>query len=116
MLAMVGSFFFFSSRRRHTRYWRDWSSDVCSSDLEHSPFMSTETENALISANRDRAVPTEGTEYRSEERRVGKECRYRSLAYHEKKKRIEPDSDSPSTLNRFTLYTVRQMRFSAFSV
>src|SRR3712207_6974725 len=27
--------FFFSSRRRHTRYWRDWSSDVCSSDLDH---------------------------------------------------------------------------------
>src|SRR5947209_9505418 len=27
------SVFFFSSRRRHTRYWRDWSSDVCSSDL-----------------------------------------------------------------------------------
>src|SRR3712207_9434740 len=26
-------FFFFSSRRRHTRYWRDWSSDVCSADL-----------------------------------------------------------------------------------
>src|SRR3712207_4777386 len=26
-------FFFFSSRRRHTRYWRDWSSNVCSSDL-----------------------------------------------------------------------------------
>src|SRR3712207_9072667 len=26
--------FFFASRRRHTRYWRDWSSDVCSSDLE----------------------------------------------------------------------------------
>src|SRR3712207_4880344 len=25
--------FFFSSRRRHARYWRDWSSDVCSSDL-----------------------------------------------------------------------------------
>src|SRR3712207_6037759 len=25
--------FFFSSRRRHTIYWRDWSSDVCSSDL-----------------------------------------------------------------------------------
>src|SRR3712207_3491738 len=29
----VGVFFFFSSRRPHTRYWRDWSSDVCSSDL-----------------------------------------------------------------------------------
>src|SRR3712207_2882403 len=33
-------FFFFSSRRRHTRYWRDWSSDVCSSDLgrDYKPF------------------------------------------------------------------------------
>src|SRR3712207_9383189 len=30
---MCDSGFFFSSRRRHTRYWRDWSSDVCSSDL-----------------------------------------------------------------------------------
>src|SRR3712207_6988161 len=29
--------FFFSSRRRHTRYWRDWSSDVCSSDLMEIP-------------------------------------------------------------------------------
>src|SRR5947209_12011834 len=29
--------FFFSSRRRHTRYWRDWSSDVCSSDLHVGP-------------------------------------------------------------------------------
>src|SRR5687768_18483098 len=28
-------FFFFSSRRRHTRCSRDWSSDVCSSDLEY---------------------------------------------------------------------------------
>src|SRR5947209_14033305 len=33
ILSFVLSFFFFSSRRRHTRYWRDWSSDVCSSDL-----------------------------------------------------------------------------------
>src|SRR3712207_8979032 len=31
---MCVSLFFFSSRRRHTRYWRDWSSDVCSSDLK----------------------------------------------------------------------------------
>src|SRR2546422_8557707 len=30
------SFFFFSSRRRHTRCSRDWSSDVCSSDLDLS--------------------------------------------------------------------------------
>src|SRR3712207_1306553 len=28
--------FFFSSRRRHTRYWRNWSSDVCSSDLAYA--------------------------------------------------------------------------------
>src|SRR5215217_8476738 len=34
MTASLAFFFFFSSRRRHTRYWRDWSSDVCSSDLE----------------------------------------------------------------------------------
>src|SRR3712207_5323716 len=30
---MFDAYVFFSSRRRHTRYWRDWSSDVCSSDL-----------------------------------------------------------------------------------
>src|SRR5690606_40127124 len=29
--------FFFSSRRRHTRFSRDWSSDVCSSDLTDQP-------------------------------------------------------------------------------
>src|SRR5690625_6028073 len=33
----VRSFFFFSSRRRHTRWPRDWSSDVCSSDLLARP-------------------------------------------------------------------------------
>src|SRR3712207_8299314 len=32
-LNFITFLFFFSSRRRHTRYWRDWSSDVCSSDL-----------------------------------------------------------------------------------
>src|SRR6476620_5239153 len=45
-------FFFFSSRRRHTRYWRDWSSDVCSSDLgRHYDYTSTtyELDNALTS-------------------------------------------------------------------
>src|SRR5947209_16537602 len=31
--AIPATFFFFSSRRRHTSYCRDWSSDVCSSDL-----------------------------------------------------------------------------------
>src|SRR5690606_40952745 len=33
------TFFFFSSRRRHTRFSRDWSSDVCSSDLKRSGFL-----------------------------------------------------------------------------
>src|SRR6266702_6531893 len=32
-MRIMGCFFFFSSRRRHTRWPRDWSSDVCSSDL-----------------------------------------------------------------------------------
>src|SRR2546426_8870693 len=35
-------FFFFSSRRRHTRLLGDWSSDVCSSDLEE-PFQSVDS-------------------------------------------------------------------------
>src|SRR5436309_5348246 len=34
----VWLFFFFSSRRRHTRFSRDWSSDVCSSDLHLDRF------------------------------------------------------------------------------
>src|SRR5438445_8820405 len=33
-MSLYDLIFFFSSRRRHTRYWRDWSSDVCSSDLK----------------------------------------------------------------------------------
>src|SRR5260221_3813487 len=37
------SFFFFSSRRRHTRSLCDWSSDVCSSDLDGSPPTATIT-------------------------------------------------------------------------
>src|SRR3989440_7365842 len=34
---IISNFFFFSSRRRHTRSDRDWSSDVCSSDLGREP-------------------------------------------------------------------------------
>src|SRR3712207_3099669 len=41
-------FFFFSSRRRHTRYWRDWSSDVCSSDLITLPLIKPALQSALI--------------------------------------------------------------------
>src|ERR1035437_11010571 len=35
---LLSLFCFFSSRRRHTRYWRDWSSDVCSSDVRDAGF------------------------------------------------------------------------------
>src|SRR5690554_7739730 len=42
-------FFFFSSRRRHTRCGRDWSSDVCSSDLNED--QSVEVEMTLTSPN-----------------------------------------------------------------
>src|SRR3712207_6423236 len=48
---MNRQFVFFSSRRRHTRYWRDWSSDVCSSDLR-APFGSGEAMRASISLGR----------------------------------------------------------------
>src|SRR5699024_12103790 len=39
-------FFFFSSRRRHTRSKRDWSSDVCSSDLEIGAALRQQTQNS----------------------------------------------------------------------
>src|SRR5256885_3025260 len=41
------SFFFFSSRRRHTRLQGDWSSDVCSSDLAHLVIHSVATTKAV---------------------------------------------------------------------
>src|SRR6266700_4874488 len=47
-------FFFFSSRRRHTRFSRDWSSDVCSSDLiSLAPLFAV----AIGGAGRDAAEP-----------------------------------------------------------
>src|SRR5690606_39942363 len=39
--------FFFSSRRRHTRFSRDWSSDMCSSDLVVTAELDPETERLL---------------------------------------------------------------------
>src|SRR5436189_454602 len=71
--------FFFSSRRRHTRYIGDWSSDVCSSDLWHHkipwPWPPIGTTNTGRTST---AVACT----RSEERRVGKECRSRWSPYH----------------------------------
>src|SRR5258707_8709318 len=96
-------FFFFSSRRRHTRYWRDWSSDVCSSDLIVSEREAPARWDFSFRNNRQslrRSPPSGGqparlpfappgclqSEHclrgRSEERRVGKECRSRWSPYH----------------------------------
>src|SRR5437763_17013445 len=64
--------FFFSSRRRHTRYIGDWSSDVCSSDLigvRHRPEERRPDPEEIDQAPRQHAIE------RSEERRVGKECK-----------------------------------------
>src|SRR3712207_7293528 len=97
-------FFFFSSRRRHTRYWRDWSSDVCSSDLTGDlAFAEVRQRLALLLPEADViAIPVPpfdtvsagfcvaqmafgdgpADRVRSEERRVGKECRSRWSPYH----------------------------------
>src|SRR3712207_9197516 len=45
--------YFFSSRRRHTRYWRDWSSDVCSSDLIFRDLPFTDRIAATMAAGPD---------------------------------------------------------------
>src|SRR5256885_9706122 len=97
MIALVRAHFFFcfffSSRRRHTRLQGDWSSDVCSSDL---------FEIHLLPGGRERrqrlgllvhlglharqqgvgALHLQQLVERSEERRVGKECRSRWSPYH----------------------------------
>src|SRR2546430_4099979 len=41
-------FFFFSSRRRHTRFDCDWSSDVCSSDLQWNGFLTSQPRGYLL--------------------------------------------------------------------
>src|SRR5690625_6342634 len=91
-------YFFFSSRRRHTSWPRDWSSDVCSSDLflalglvpagagrAHEDLIATAScavvDVPVVATSRfeahvaDRDAPCdERGQIRSEERRVGKEC------------------------------------------
>src|SRR5206468_8011344 len=92
-------YFFFSSRRRHTRSDRDWSSDVCSSDLitlrDYRSWCAAFPQRGwyrreccaprpVVPQRDTRAVPTAMPRYRpvdggwrSEERRVGKEGRAR---------------------------------------
>src|SRR2546430_11572923 len=107
LVAAVNRVFFFSSRGRHTRFDCDWSSDVCSSDLarhpesfdfaqdklrEGSAFLLRVLAAALVMPSSVLAqgvdkeldtpyVPTPQA-VRSEERRVGKECRSRWSPYH----------------------------------
>src|SRR5262249_61880857 len=81
------SSFFFSSRRRHTRLVSDWSSDVCSSDLL------ADADEADVAPGHVARQPREPRRRRarSEERRVGKECRSRGSRGYEKK-RVEADN------------------------
>src|SRR5690606_39807841 len=71
--------FFFSSRRRHTRFSRDWSSDVCSSDLRKSVTADIDKQTANVATRTQMLylVTPRLRGERSEERRVGKECRSR---------------------------------------
>src|SRR3989449_6260531 len=95
-------FFFFSSKRRHTRCSRDWSSDVCSSDLWASSAAAEDAQPVVVTlggvsapekvreAVHDRRMlllffdmtSLDPDQLRSEERRVGKECRSRWSPYH----------------------------------
>src|SRR5437660_7477433 len=82
-------FFFFSSRRRHTRWPRDWSSDMCSSDLKRIITERNEASHGAvsnISGSNQLVAYADFVETlclcRSEERRVGKECRSRWSPYH----------------------------------
>src|SRR2546426_3140153 len=100
-MALFVVFFFFSSRRRHTRLQGDWSSDVCSSDLLaaeaqqagkvyrvgflHWGSLTSDQQiqiQAFEQALRQRGWVTGENLVRSEERRVGKECRSRWSPYH----------------------------------
>src|SRR5438309_3249561 len=72
--------FFFSSRRRHTRWNCDWSSDVCSSDL-----LAARAAGRGLPAARAHRHDDPHVGSRSEERRVGKECRSRWSRYPPKK-------------------------------
>src|SRR2546430_7486871 len=83
----VQTCFFFSSRRRHTRFDCDWSSDVCSSDLTHTARSeSPRTAQSRPSARRSR--------WRSEERRVGKSVDLGGRRIIKKKKKAKKRSAS----------------------
>src|SRR5260370_42012689 len=95
--------FFFSSRRRHTRFKCDWSSDVCSSDLLAVFELELHLDRGLqrrlkrgdhpgglrLLEAEQQGVAAVLDEGRSGERRVGEEGRSRWAPYHLKKKKPE---------------------------
>src|SRR5205809_7484130 len=98
----VELYFFFSSRRRHTRCSRDWSSDVCSSDLTLDRMSPQERsfDHVVRQLGPGRfAVREQYRRDRSEERRVGKECRSRRSP-DPKKKKIEDQSTMQAITRR----------------
>src|SRR5437763_16548390 len=91
--------FFFSSRRRHTRYIGDWSSDVCSSDL-HPRTVDRRCVDVVADERRVLERPGQDDRRRSEERRVGKECRSRGARDDYKKKNNEKYEGGRKKANR----------------
>src|SRR5688572_33383454 len=107
------STFFFSSRRRHTRFDCDWSSDVCSSDLaagraDGGASSRRDVGSRRITSRRtggdSRRISRRGVDRvrRSEERRVGKEGRSRGSADQRKKK--EKNKQHPDEVVNVTGY------------
>src|SRR5437763_15064450 len=105
-------FFFFSSRRRHTRYIGDWSSDVCSSDLDgrdaRRAVAAHTAESHLHHPAVDaahlhrRPVHLQG---RSEERRVGKSVDLGGRRIIKKKKEEERGSSQRHTRETHIVYS-----------
>src|SRR3546814_10145018 len=90
-LFFVYFFFFFKQKTAYEMRISDWSSDVCSSDLDLDSGIHLEKEELLRLSihdelNRSSATVVHGPGERSEERRVGKECvstcRSRWSPYH----------------------------------
>src|SRR5699024_12714090 len=87
---------FFSSRRRHTRSKRDWSSDVCSSDLSVEAGLGDPQKFRQLCLGQGQALPQCTQPFadffqcnrllRSEERRVGKEGKLYLKAYRKRVK------------------------------
>ena len=75
----------------------DWSSDVCSSDLLTNKTLTTPVIATISSSSNDMTLDAGADiilDARSEERRVGKECRSRWSPYHYKKKRQSKGRDT----------------------